>query len=172
MNRFLSAISIGLMTSLAVIPALAKEVQVGSLKIERGYAMETRPGQPNGGAFIEVENRGKRVERLLSVTFPKTVSARGELHTMKHDNGKMIMREVPKFEIPAGGKLKLAPGGDHLMIIGIQEPLKAGQTIKATLQFENAGKVEVDLAVKARSDIKTHGHEEGHHGGHGSSMKH
>jgi copper(I)-binding protein len=172
MNRFLSAIRIGLMTSLAVIPALAKEVQVGSLKIERGYAMETRPGQPNGGAFIEVENRGKRVERLLSVTFPKTVSARGELHTMKHDNGKMIMREVPKFEIPAGGKLKLAPGGDHLMIIGIQEPLKAGQTIKATLQFENAGKVEVDLAVKARSDIKTHGHEEGHHGGHGSSMKH
>ena len=153
------------------LSAHAKDIQVGSLKIEHGYAMETRPGQPNGGAFIEVENRGKRVERLLSVTFPKTVSERGELHTMKHENGKMIMREVPKFEIPAGGKLKLQPGGDHLMLIGIKEPLKAGSTVKATLQFENAGKVEVDLAVKARGDIKKHGHDEGHHGGQGP-MKH
>ncbi len=116
------------------LSAHAKDIQVGSLKIEHGYAMETRPGQPNGGAFIEVENRGKRVERLLSVTFPKTVSERGELHTMKHENGKMIMREVPKFEIPAGGKLRLQPGGDHMMLIGIKEPLKAGSTVKATLQ--------------------------------------
>lgn len=154
------------------LSAHAKDIQVGSLKIEHGYAMETRPGQPNGGAFIEVENRGKRVERLLSVTFPKTVSERGELHTMKHENGKMIMREVPKFEIPAGGKLRLQPGGDHMMLIGIKEPLKAGSTVKATLQFENAGKVDVDLTVKARGDIKKHGHDEGHHGGHGSSMKH
>jgi copper(I)-binding protein len=150
------------------LPAQAKEIQVGSLKIEHGYAMETRPGQPNGGAFIEVENRGKRVERLLSVSFPKTVSERGELHTMKHENGKMIMREVPKFEIPAGGKLKLQPGGDHLMIIGIKEPLKPGSTVKATLQCENAGKVDVDLSVRARSEIKPHGHDESHHGGHGS----
>ena len=166
-HLFISAgIALGL--ALNVGAMAAKDIKVGSLKIEHGYAMETRPGQPNGGAFIEVENRGKRVERLLSVTFPKTVSERGELHTMKHENGKMIMREVPKFEIPAGGKLKLQPGGDHLMLIGIKEPLKAGQTVKATLQFENAGKVDVDLMVKARGDMPKHGHDDGHHG----AMKH
>ncbi|MGA0816670.1 MAG: copper chaperone PCu(A)C [Burkholderiaceae bacterium] len=171
MKQFFISTGIALGLALSLSPATAKDVKVGSLKIEHGYAMETRPGQPNGGAFIEVENRGKRVERLLSVSFPKTVSERGELHTMKHENGKMIMREVPKFEIPAGGKLKLQPGGDHLMLIGIKEPLKPGSTVKATLQFENAGKVEVDLTVKARGDIKKHGHDESHHGGHGP-MKH
>ena len=168
MKNFLTSAAIAFGLTLSASPVIAKDLKVGSLKIEHGYAMETRPGQPNGGAFIEVENRGKRVERLLSVSFPKTVSERGELHTMKHENGKMIMREVPKFEIPAGGKLKLQPGGDHLMIIGIKEPLKAGSTLKATLQFENAGKVEVDLTVKARGDIKKHGHDDGHHG----PMKH
>ena len=171
MKKLFLSTGIALSLVLNVGAVAAKDVKVGSLKIEHGYAMETRPGQPNGGAFIEVENRGKRVERLLSVSFPKTVSERGELHTMKHEDGKMIMREVPKFEIPAGGKLKLQPGGDHLMLIGIKEPLKAGSTVKATLQFENAGKVEVDLAVKARGDIKKHGHDENHHGGHGP-MKH
>ena len=168
MKNFLTSAAIAFGLTLSASPVIAKDLKVGSLKIEHGYAMETRPGQPNGGAFIEVENRGKRVERLLSVSFPKTVSERGELHTMKHENGKMIMREVPKFEIPAGGKLKLQPGGDHLMLIGIKEPLKAGSTVKATLQFENAGKVEVDLTVKARGDIKKHGHDDGHHG----PMKH
>jgi copper(I)-binding protein len=168
MKQFFISTGIALGLALSLSPATAKDVKVGSLKIEHGYAMETRPGQPNGGAFIEVENRGKRVERLLSVSFPKTVSERGELHTMKHENGKMIMREVPKFEIPAGGKLKLQPGGDHLMIIGIKEPLKAGSTVKATLQFENAGKVDVDLMVKGRGDMPKHGHEDGHHG----PMKH
>ena len=171
MKKLFLSTGIALSLVLNVGAVAAKDVKVGSLKIEHGYAMETRPGQPNGGAFIEVENRGKRVERLLSVSFPKTVSERGELHTMKHEDGKMIMREVPKFEIPAGGKLKLQPGGDHLMLIGIKEPLKAGSTVKATLQFENAGKVEVDLTVKARGDIKKHGHDENHHGGHGP-MKH
>jgi copper(I)-binding protein len=171
MKKLFLSTGIALSLALNVGAVAAKDVKVGSLKIEHGYAMETRPGQPNGGAFIEVENRGKRVERLLSVSFPKTVSERGELHTMKHENGKMIMREVPKFEIPAGGKLKLQPGGDHLMLIGIKEPLKAGSTVKATLQFENAGKVEVDLTVKARGDTKKHGHDESHHGGNGP-MKH
>ncbi|MEY4083290.1 MAG: Copper chaperone PCu(A)C [Pseudomonadota bacterium] len=64
------------------------------------------------------------------------------------------------------------------MMIGIKEPLKAGQTIKATLKFENAGTVVVDLKVKAMSEVHKHGHDDHHHNGqhhdghHGKPAKH
>ncbi len=179
MKKLILTAAFGLLTAIGIVqPAQAKETQVGSLKIEHGFAIETRPGQPNGAAFVDVANRGKQADRLLSVSFDKAVAERGELHTMKHEGGKMIMREVPKFEIQAGGKLALKPGADHLMMIGIKEPLKAGQTIKATLKFENAGTVVVDLKVKAMSDVHKHGHDDHHHNGqhhdghHGKPAKH
>jgi periplasmic copper chaperone A len=75
------------------------------------------------------------------------VAQRGELHTMKHENGMMMMREVPGFGLPAGQTMTLKPGGDHLMLIGIQKPLEAGQKIPATLVFEKAGKVSVTFTV-------------------------
>lgn len=157
-----SLLSISLSLLLAGGAIAADSQKLGSLEIDHARAMATRPGQPNGGAFIEVENKGSQPDRLIAVSFPKDVATRGELHTMKHEDGKMTMREVPGFDIPAGGKLVLKPGGDHLMLIGIQKPLAAGQSVPATLKFEKAGEVKVDLQVEA---MKPHaGHDEGHHG--------
>lgn len=175
--NLLTKLSAVALAALAVSAAIASDsVKLGSLEIEHARAVATRPGQPNGAAFIEVENKGAQADRLIAVSFPKDLVSRGELHTMKHDGGKMIMREVPGFDIPAGGKLVLQPGGNHLMLMGIQKPLAEGATIPATLKFEKAGEITLQLKVVGMKPHK--GHDDSHHGstkGHGDKphgMKH
>jgi hypothetical protein len=69
---------------------------------------------------------------------------------MKMDGSVMRMREVEKgLEIPASGSVTLAPGGYHLMMMGLKGPLKQGSTLPVTLVFEKAGAIDVELAVEA-----------------------
>jgi copper(I)-binding protein len=70
------------------------------------------------------------------------------------------MRPVEAIEIPAGQTVTLQPGGFHLMLIGLKEPLIQGQAVPVTLRFERAGEVPVMLAVQpagARGPMP-HGH--------------
>lgn len=138
------------------------KVEAKGLSIENARAMATRPGQPNGGAFIEVQNTGPAADRLVGFSLPSSIAKRGELHTMATVDGMMRMREVPGFDIPAGGRLVLQPGADHLMLMNIQKPLQAGDTFDITLRFEKAGEVKVPVKVM---DMQMN------HGGHGG-MKH
>ncbi|MEY4083291.1 MAG: hypothetical protein RL483_660 [Pseudomonadota bacterium] len=95
MKKLILTAAFGLLTAAGIAqPALAKETQVGSLKIEHGFTIETRPGQPNGAAFVEVANRGKQADRLLSVSFDKAVAERGELHTMSEKSPNLRFRRV------------------------------------------------------------------------------
>jgi periplasmic copper chaperone A len=128
---------------------MASDAVIGSLHITDATVVPTRPGQPNGVAFMQIENKGAGADRLVGFSVPAEFAARGELHTMKHENGVMTMREVPGFDIPAGKRLKLEPGGNHLMLIGIKQPLVQGGTMTATLKFEKAGEVRVPLKIKA-----------------------
>jgi periplasmic copper chaperone A len=125
----------------------AANVQAAGLDISQLTIMPTRPGQPNGAAFLSIANQGKAADQLIGFSVAPQVAQRGELHTMKHENGMMMMREVSGFGLPAGQTMTLKPGGDHLMLIGIQKPLEAGQKIPATLVFEKAGKVNVIFTV-------------------------
>ncbi len=140
-------------------PAVCAEIKAGSLEIEGARVGFMRPGQTNAAAFIEVENKGPQADRLTGISFPKEVAQRGELHTMKHENGVMSMREVQAFDIPSGGKLVLRPGSDHLMLIGVPKTLQPGQKIPMTLRFERAGEVTVSATVMDRPSHGSPGHD-------------
>jgi copper(I)-binding protein len=60
----------------------------------------------------------------------------------------MRMRPVPAIDLPAGQAVQLAPGGLHLMLIGLTQALNQGGRVPVTLVFERAGEVEVQLAVE------------------------
>ncbi|MFM1858879.1 MAG: hypothetical protein RL133_379 [Pseudomonadota bacterium] len=137
------------------------------IMVVKPQAFATRDGQPNAAAFLEIHNQGKTADRLKAVKFPATIAGRGELHTMAHQDGKMVMREMKDVALPAGGSIKMQPGGDHLMLIGLKRTLKAGEAIDATLVFEKAGEVKVSIPVVDRAAaMKQEGH--GQHG----HMKH
>jgi copper(I)-binding protein len=69
---------------------------------------------------------------------------------MSMDNGVMKMRPIAKgLEIMPGQTVEFKPGGYHVMFVGLKKQLTQGEHVKATLQFEKAGKVDVDFTVES-----------------------
>lgn len=128
-------------------PLAAHGVTVGTLKIGHPWARQTAPGQQAGGAFLSLTNSGKQAERLLGAS--ADIAAKVELHSMSMDGGVMRMRPVKGgLAIPPGETVTLAPGGYHIMLIGLKRPLKLGELVPMTLRFARAGAVKVDLKIE------------------------
>lgn len=101
-----------------------------------------------GGAFMTIVNNTRRPDRLVSAQCPAAKVV--ELHETINDAGVMRMRPQPEgFEIPFRGELELKPGGKHVMLIDLVVPLRAGESIEVTLNFEKAGAVKVQVPVRA-----------------------
>ena len=129
-------------------------VNAQSLQIKDAFARATNPGQSVGGGYLTIENPNPTADKLLSVTFAKATSV--QIHEMKMDGDKMMMRQITSVEIPANGIVELKPGGNHLMLMGLDSPIKDGEQLKMTLQFEKAGKVDVVFPSQAMGGMKMH----------------
>lgn len=126
--------------------AHAHEYTLGGLHIEHPYARPTVPMQRSGGAYLTIENTGKNDDKLISASSPIAESV--QIHTMSMDGNVMKMREVDGIELKPSSKVEMTPGhGYHLMMLGLRQPLKAGDKFPMTLTFEKAGKTEVSVSV-------------------------
>jgi periplasmic copper chaperone A len=124
---------------------VARAQSMGTLEIEHPWARATPPGASVGGGYVTVKNGGDAADKLVGASSPAADQV--QLHVMRMDNGVMRMRQVPSFKVPAHGSLMLKPGGNHLMFIGLKQPLKPGEKVPVKLRFERAGEVEVQLDV-------------------------
>lgn len=134
---------------LALLPGLAAahDYKLGTLVISHPWARATAPAAPAGGGFLSITNTGATADRLVSAR--SAAANMVQIHEMKMDGGVMRMREVDHgLEIPAGATVTLAPGGFHLMMMGLKEPLKEHTMVPVTLTFEKAGSIDVQLAVE------------------------
>jgi hypothetical protein len=131
---------------LIALPAAAQQYRAGDITIESAWS-RAAGANGTGGGFLTIRNAGSTPDRLLSATSP--AARRVELHSMAMDGAVMRMRPVDDIPIPAGGTVQLAPGGLHLMLIGLAQPLAEGGRAPVTLRFERAGEVQVELAVQA-----------------------
>ncbi len=134
--------------------------------VDSAYARATVGKQANGAAYLQLS--AKADDTLLSASAP--VASRVEIHTMRMDGDVMKMRALDKLDIKGGEKLQMQPGdGAHIMLMGLKQPLKAGDSFPLTLTFRKAGKLTVNVAVKviampAKGGDKPHdGHEHHHH---------
>ncbi|UVK40441.1 copper chaperone PCu(A)C [Mesorhizobium sp. AR10] len=126
----------------------AHEFKAGDIKIEHPWSRATPAGAKVAGGYLTITNTGSSSDRLLSIA--SDISAKAELHEMGVKDGVMTMRPVTGgLEIPAGGKVALAPGGYHLMFMDLKQPPKQGEMFAATLTFDKAGAVKVEFAVQA-----------------------
>lgn len=131
-------------------PAFSHGFEAGDLQISHPWSRATVPGAKVAAGYFVVKNTGAEPDRLLSLSSP--IADKAEVHEMAVDAaGVMTMRPVEgPLEIPAGGEVKLAPKGLHVMFIGLTtKQLLEDETFKATLTFERAGAVEVEFAVEA-----------------------
>lgn len=140
-----SLIAAALMLAAGV--ATAHEFKLGPLKIGHPWTRATPAGAKVGGGYLSIENTGTTPDRLISVS--ADFAGRSELHEMAITNGVMTMRPLGKgVEIAPGAKVEFKPGGYHVMFMDLKQPLEQGKMPKATLTFEKAGTVEVELKVE------------------------
>jgi copper(I)-binding protein len=128
-------------------PALAEEVKVGDLVITQAWSRATPGGAKIGSGYLTIENKGAAPDRLISGS--TDVADKLQIHEMATTNGVMTMRPLDNgLTIEPGKTVKLAPGGYHLMLFDLKNPLKQGDKVPVTLEFEKAGKVKLSLDVQ------------------------
>jgi len=101
-------------------------------------------GRPAGG-YLVVKG-GTAADALVAASSPK--AERVELHSMVMDNGVMRMRAESSLAVPANGSLTLAPGGNHLMLFGLDPAVKAGDRVPVTLTFKSGAKISASAEVR------------------------
>jgi copper(I)-binding protein len=118
--------------------------QTGQLEIKAPWARAT-PGQAqNGVAYLTIIS--PTADRLTAASSP--VAKKAELHTMSMDGGVMRMRPLTAMDIPAGQTITLSPGGTHIMLLGLTQPLREGQSFPLTLSFDHAGPRQVTVLIE------------------------
>jgi copper(I)-binding protein len=136
-----------LLACLIAAPARAQEVKAGDLVITQVWSRATPGGAKIAGGYLTIENKGTAPDRLIGGS--AEVSDKIQVHEMAVNNGVMTMRQLDKgLTIEPGKMIKLAPGGYHLMLMDLKAPLKQGDKVPVTLEFEKAGKVKLSLDVQ------------------------
>ena len=168
-RKTLAATAAALGLALAALPAAAHD----GVHINQPYA---RLSAQSGAVFMVIVNHAAGDDRLVAAAAPDVAQA-VELHTHKEDaNGVMQMMAVPEgFVIPGHGEHALARGGDHVMLMGLKQKLKDGDSFTMTLTFENAGEITVDVPVDNNRDsadampgMDMQGHDHSAHAAHGN----
>ena len=128
-------------------PLCAEEVKAGDLVITQAWSRATPGGAKMGGGYLTIENKGSTPDRLIGGS--ADVASKVQVHEMAMKNGVMTMRPLDNgLTIEPGKTVKLAPGGYHLMLFDLKSPLKQGDKVPVTLEFEKAGKVTISLDVQ------------------------
>ena len=130
----------------------------GPVQVLDPWVRATAPGQKVAGAYMEL--RGAEAAALVSASSP--VAGTVELHTMRMEGDVMKMRAMERIDLPAGQSVKLAPGGLHLMLTDLKQPLKKGDTVPLTLVIEGRDKTKSTVEVKAEVREVHGGPQHGH----------
>jgi copper(I)-binding protein len=117
--------------------------------VSDAWARATAPGVDVGAVYLAIEG-GATADRLVSGSTAR--AAMVHLHTVVEDGGVAKMRPVDGIDVPAGGHVELVPKGMHLMLIGLETPLVAGETFTVTLRFATAGERVVTVTVRSAGD--------------------
>ena len=117
------------------------------MNVAQAWARVTVPGQKVAGVYLAI--RSDQAAALTVVSSPLAGSA--EIHSMSNDNGVMRMRQLPRLDQPARETVRLVPGGNHIMLLDIKRPLRAGERVPLTLIVERTGK---KTFVKVQAEVR------------------
>jgi periplasmic copper chaperone A len=132
------------------VSAVAQKPEIIGITIGDAWSRPTMEGMPMGVAYFTIMNGRDTEDALLSASTP--VAGHVEMHETKFEDGMAKMRPLKEIRVPARGRVAVAPSGIHLMLVDLKSPLVAGTKVPMTLQFRNAGRIEIQLAVSSRTD--------------------
>lgn len=141
------SLAIALAACLFATGALSQQYKVGSIEVDHPWSRATPKGAKIGAGYVSIKNAGSTADRLVGGSF--AAAGKVEVHQMTMDQGVMKMRPVAGgVEIKPSETVQLKPDGLHLMFVGLKQPLKKGEQVSGTLEFEKSGTVEVQYTVE------------------------
>jgi copper(I)-binding protein len=117
----------------------------GQVTVSQPWVRGTVQGQKASGAFMQL----KSAEGAALVAAQSPVAGVVEIHEMRMENNVMRMRAIPKLDLPAGQTVELKPGGYHVMLMDLKQPLKKGDTVPITLKLQGKDGKPQEVEVKA-----------------------
>ena len=125
----------------------AESYSKGNLKISNIWARATPNLAQTAAVYIErLHNLGLQTDHLVNIS--SAIAKKNLIHKTIVENGIAKMLHLKELKIHAGQTLRFKPGGLHIMMLGIQKPLKGGTTFPLTLNFKEAGNIEVIVEVR------------------------
>ncbi len=117
------------------------------IAVTQAWARPTRAGRQTSAAYLTLCNGGDEADALTGVSF--SAAAAVELHETVVDNdGIASMSPIDEVALPAGEAANLAPGGAHIMLIGLTDTLEPGENVELLLEFKNAPPMTVAFNVR------------------------
>jgi copper(I)-binding protein len=123
----------------------AQEFKSGGITVIMPWARATPGGAKVGGAYLELKAAAGTEDRLVAAK--SAVAGIVEIHDHINEGGIMKMRRVEGITLSGGQTVTLKPGGYHLMLMDLKQPLKQGGKLPLTLVFEKAGEVAVEAVI-------------------------
>ncbi len=134
--------TLALLGTLIALPAFAQTAP--TVQLDHAWARATASAGQAGAAYLTITTTAP--DQLTAASTP--VAQTAQLHQSRMNNGMMEMRPVPSLAVTPGHPVTLAPGGYHMMLTGLKQPLKAGDRFPLTLTFAHAGAVTTDVTVE------------------------
>lgn len=162
-----SNFAIALFVTLASSSASAQ--QHDGLAVTDAWSKALPAVVPNGAVYLRIQNHGEHPDRLRSVSTLR--AKRAEIHTHMMEDGLMKMRHLEEgLDIAGKSTIMLAPGGHHIMLMKLTEPLVADQNFAIRLNFDKAGEVTLQVKVLSLADAANKP-KTGHGMHHGKTMQ-
>ncbi|QGU33429.1 copper chaperone PCu(A)C [Thermochromatium tepidum] len=130
----------------ALLSSTSLTLSAAGLEVGDPYVRAVPPGQPNSAAFMRLHNPGTEARALIGAESPAAETV--ELHTHVEQNGMLRMRRLERIAVNAGETKTLAPGGLHLMLIGLKSELTPGQRIELTLIQDDGERLVIQAPVR------------------------
>ena len=137
----------------------AAQAWADEVAVSGAWARATAPGQE--AATLQFSITSKKEARLVAISSP--VADTAEMHSMTHDNGVMKMRAIEFLSLPAGKEVDLGASGNHVMLLNLKHPLKAGENVPFTVTVQFADKHRATVKAKAEVKPLDTGHDEHSH---------
>jgi hypothetical protein len=123
--------------------------------VSAAWARATPPGMAVAAVYLTLSG-GPRADRLVGAATPRAAMA--QIHVVSEAEGMARMRPTEGVDVPARKSVALAPQGTHIMLMNLPRPLVAGERFPLTLQFEQAGKIDVSVEVRAPDSAPPQAH--------------
>jgi len=144
-----------LFLALAGVVRAEPMASVGEVAVHDAWARASIGQIRTSAAYLTLEVTGEQPDRLIAAASP--IAETVGLHTHVMDGDVARMRPVAAIEIAPGAPTVLEPGGLHIMLTGLKQPLVEGEILPLSLTFERAGAVELEVPIKGMASSMRHG---------------